>query len=222
LKLLAIETSGKACSATVYRDGLYETVFSQNAGTHSSALFPHIENAMQKAGLTPGELDLIAVSRGPGSFTGIRIGIAAAKGIALGCDIPTAGISSLEAAIRPDLPEGRYLSLIDARHQTYYRALFSIGPEGVSRLMPDAILSAEEIIKDIPSDTFLIGEGSSSFASLYPDAGFILSDAVASSEGVMRAALSLKPDEYCSAQALEAVYLRVSQAERTHLTGEKN
>jgi len=222
LKLLAIETSGKACSATVYSGGRYETVFSPDAGTHSASLFPHIEAVMKKAGLTVDDLDLIAVSQGPGSFTGIRIGIAAAKGIAWGNDIPAVGISSLEAALIPTLPDGDYLSLIDARHRTFYRALFSVREGKVTRQTPDAIESADDIFSGLPDGVRLIGEGAASFASLFPEKNLKVTDAVASSEGVARAAIAKNEKDYLTAQALEACYLRVSQAERTHITGEKN
>ena len=221
MTLLAIETSGKACSATVIRDGKEYTVFTPTAGTHSAALFPHLEEAMKKAGISPTELDAVAVSAGPGSFTGIRIGIAAVKGIAWAGELPTMGISSLEASAYAAETDGPVASLIDARHGNFYFAHFFFEDGKCTRLTPDQVLSATEIAQLLPEGCFLTGEGAAPFYALCPEKHFALLDAPATSLGVAKAALARNPGEFIPAKDLEAVYLRPSQAERTRKESQK-
>lgn len=215
MTLLAIETSGKACSATVLRDGKDYTVFTPSAGTHSAALFPHLEKAMRHAGISPSGLDAVAVSAGPGSFTGIRIGIAAAKGIAWAAELPAIGISSLEASAWTVDADGHAASLISARHGNFYFALFSLVNGCCTRLTPDEVLPAAEILKMLPAHCVLTGEGAAEFMSYTTQTDLVLSDKPATSLGVARAALARGTDAFLSARDLEAVYLRPSQAERT-------
>lgn len=215
MKLLAIETSGAACSATVAADGKFHTAFLEKAGTHSAALFPEIEKAFTISGLNVKDMDAFAVSAGPGSFTGIRIGVAAVKGLAWGQDKPTIGISSLEAAVWNSDAEGEICALIDARHESYYFAVFE-GKDGVYiRKTADAVLPASEIAEKLQDGCTLVGEGAKSFASLFPERSFCVSDAVQSSFGVARAAMNAGEEKFVPARDLEAVYLRLSQAERT-------
>ena len=215
MKLLAIETSGTACSATVAADGKEYTSFVEKAGTHSAALFPEIEKALKASGLTVKDMDAFAVSAGPGSFTGIRIGVAACKGLAWSVDKPTVGISSLEAAAWADKAEGKVCALIDARHQSYYFAVFE-GKDGrYERKTADAVLPASEIVPLLGETCTLVGEGAGSFAALFPEKNFTVSGAVQSSAGVARAALASPMERFVHARDLEAVYLRLSQAERT-------
>ena len=221
MTLLAIETSGKACSATVIRNGTEYTVFTPTAGTHSAALFPHLEEAMKKAGVAPAELDAVAVSAGPGSFTGIRIGIAAAKGIAWAGEIPTIGISSLEASSYTAEKDGPVASLIDARHGNFYFAHFFFENGKCTRLTPDRVLSAGEIAELLPEGCFLTGEGAAAFFDHCPGRNFALLDTPATSVGVARAALVRAPGDFIPARDLEAVYLRPSQAERTRAEAKK-
>ena len=214
MKLLAIETSGAACSATVAADGKEITSFVPKAGTHSAALFPEIEKALKASELTLKDMDALAVSAGPGSFTGIRIGVAACKGLAWGADKPTIGISSLEAAVFSGDAEGEVCALIDARHESYYFAVFE-GKDGMyERKTADAVLPAGEILPLLGETCTLVGEGAESFAALFPEKKFRLNGTVQSSLGVARAALASPEGSFIPARDLEAVYLRLSQAER--------
>ena len=98
---LAFESSAKAASAAVMRDGELLGQYFQNSGlTHSRTLLPMAEDLIKNLGLTLGDMDLFAVSRGPGSFTGIRIGVATVKGLAWALEKPVCGVSTLEAMAR--------------------------------------------------------------------------------------------------------------------------
>ena len=215
MKLLAIETSGAACSATVAADGKFYTSYVADAGTHSAALFPAIEKAFVLSGLTVKDLDAVAVSAGPGSFTGIRIGVAACKGLAWGLDKPTVGISSLEAAAWASGAEGEICALIDARHRQYYYAVFEERNGVYIRRCQDAVRPAEEIAAALGENCTLTGEAAAGFAALFPERAFAVAEAGYPSLGVARAALFAPKDRYVPARDLEAVYLRLSQAERS-------
>ena len=119
MKILALETSAKACSAAVTENGrVVASAFQCTGLTHSRTLMPMVEDMLRNADLTLDSCDVIAVAHGPGSFTGIRIGIAAAKGLAFAADKPMAGISTLEAMARGCTGmDGLIVCAMDARRQ---------------------------------------------------------------------------------------------------------
>ena len=101
MKILALETSAKAVSAALTEDGKVLASGYQDTGlTHSRTLMPIVEHLFQNTGMTLADCDAVAVAAGPGSFTGIRIGVAAAKGLAFALDKPVVGVSTLEAMAR--------------------------------------------------------------------------------------------------------------------------
>ena len=98
MKILALETSAKSVSAAVVENGRILCSAYQNTGlTHSRTLMPLVDGMLRAADLTTGDMDLIAVAQGPGSFTGLRIGVSAAKGLAWAQEIPCCGVSTLLA-----------------------------------------------------------------------------------------------------------------------------
>ena len=101
MKILALETSARAVSAAVVEDGRLLACGYQDTGlTHSRTLMPIVEGILKNTELTMADMDAVAVAAGPGSFTGIRIGVAAAKGLAFAADKPAVGVSTLEAMAR--------------------------------------------------------------------------------------------------------------------------
>ena len=135
MRILAIETSAGAASAAITEEGRILASGYQDTGlTHSRTLMPLVEGLFRNADIAPASLDAIAVSVGPGSFTGIRIGVAAAKGLALGLDIPCAAVSTLAALARHAAPCGGLLvCAMDARRGQVYNALFDAGNGGAER-----------------------------------------------------------------------------------------
>ncbi len=125
MNLLAIETSTEACSAAVLRDGELFARCEMAPRRHAELLLPMCEALLEEAGLRRAELDAVAVGRGPGAFTGVRLAIAAAQGIALGLDKPVLPISSLQAlAAQAPTDDSAILAVIDARMGEIYAGAF--------------------------------------------------------------------------------------------------
>ena len=128
--ILGIETSAKACSAALCRDGeLLAQSYERTGLTHSRTLLPMIENMLSNTETPKDAIDMVAVAQGPGSFTGIRIGISTAKGLCWGLDIPAVGVSTLEAMAQSArfVPEGTIVCpAMDARRSQLYNALFTV------------------------------------------------------------------------------------------------
>ena len=144
MKILVIDTSGPVCGAAVM-DGehVYSEITSQNRNTHSVSLMPMVEAALEAAGTELQALDAIAAVTGPGSFTGVRIGIATAKGLAHGTGLPCIPVDALEAL---NASAGEFDGLVcpiqDARAGQVYGAVFRKG----ERLTPDAPAKLEEFL----------------------------------------------------------------------------
>lgn len=170
LKLLAIDTSGPVCGVAILADGaiVYEAA-TVNRMTHSVNLLPMIDTALQATGLTIADMDRLAVVSGPGSFTGVRIGVSTLKGLAHGASRegdggkPCVAVDALEAMAAG---AGEFAGIIcpiqDARAGQVYGAAFSHGETRPERLMPDMPMKLEEYVELIQSfgDRFLfVGDG---------------------------------------------------------------
>ena len=135
MKLLSLESSAKAASAALTEDGRLIAQYYQNCGlTHSRTLLPLTAALLENCGLRPEEVDALAVAAGPGSFTGVRIGISTVKGLALGWDRPCFAVSTLESMAQPLLPGSSLIcAVMDARAGQVYNALFD-WEDGLRRL----------------------------------------------------------------------------------------
>ncbi len=165
MKILGVDSSATAASASVICDNkLVSEVFSDTGLTHSQTLLPMINSALQMAGITANDLDLIAVCNGPGSFTGVRIGIATVKGIAFTNDIPCVEVSTLESlAYNIASFDGIICSAMDARCNQVYTAFFE-NKDGCKaiRLTEDEAISIDELaekIKNFEKNVILVGDG---------------------------------------------------------------
>ena len=164
MKILALETSAKAVSAAVSEDGKILCSGYQDTGlTHSRTLMPMVEDMLKNAGLTMQDCGAIAVANGPGSFTGIRIGVAAAKGLAFAADKPAVGVSTLAAMARNvAFCDGLVICAMDARRQQVYNALFEAKDGQLTRLTPDRAIALEELAEELRSDPrpkTVVGDG---------------------------------------------------------------
>ena len=148
MKILALETSAKAVSAAVTEDGKVLASGYQDTGlTHSRTLMPIVEHILKNTDLTVQDCDVIAVAAGPGSFTGIRIGVSAAKGLAFAAEKPAVGVSTLAAMARNVAwLDGLVICAMDARRQQVYNALFQAENGTLTRLTPDRAISLEDQI----------------------------------------------------------------------------
>jgi tRNA threonylcarbamoyladenosine biosynthesis protein TsaB len=133
--ILALDTAGSACSVAIERDGEVVVAHRQEMRHgHAEALMPMVDAAMREASLTPTELDAVAVSLGPGGFTGIRVGLAAAHGVALASGARLVGVTSFAAVASSVEADGPVLVALDSRRADFYVQLFNPGGE------PEAVL----------------------------------------------------------------------------------
>ncbi|MCL2126362.1 MAG: tRNA (adenosine(37)-N6)-threonylcarbamoyltransferase complex dimerization subunit type 1 TsaB [Oscillospiraceae bacterium] len=149
--ILALESSAKPASAAICSDSLLLGQYIQNSGlTHSRTLMPMAEALIKNLEMSATDIDLIAVARGPGSFTGVRIGVSAAKGIALGLNIPVCGVSTLEA-MAYQVPQHDIIicPVMDARRDQVYNALFEWRGDSLVRMREDRAISLEDLAADL-------------------------------------------------------------------------
>jgi tRNA threonylcarbamoyladenosine biosynthesis protein TsaB len=138
MKLLAFETSTEACSVALWLDGAVHERFELAPRRHAELALPWAEQLLARAGVAKSQLDAIAVGRGPGAFTGVRLGVAIAQGIALALDRPVVPVSTLAALAWPAAGE-RILAAIDARMGEVYLAAFQRQGDGLRLLQPEAV-----------------------------------------------------------------------------------
>lgn len=141
MRLLAFETSTEACSVAVFVDGQVHERFEIAPRRHTELALPWAQALLAEAGMSRSQLDAIAVGRGPGAFTGVRLAIAIAQGIALGLDRPVLPVSTLAAlAMRAD--GERRIAAIDARMGEVYLGAFACEADGGLRALADEIVVA--------------------------------------------------------------------------------
>lgn len=161
MRLLAADTATTSCGVAV-ADGT--TILARTAivsrVTHSRHLLQMIDDTLKNAGLTVKALDGFAVTRGPGSFTGLRIGISTIKGLAAACDKPVAGISTLEALAWPFCQSSLMVcSLIDARKGEVYTCRYRFKNGAIIALAPEAVLPPEQAVAGIDEPCIFAGTG---------------------------------------------------------------
>lgn len=163
--ILAFETSAKAASVALMESEKLLGESYQNTGlTHSQTLLAMAQSLIEHCGYTPQQIEATAVAAGPGSFTGIRIGVAAAKGFSWGAEIPCYGVSTLEAmALSLGVWSGYICAVMDARRSQVYTALFHVDCGICTRIGEDRAISLQELgedIKKLEEPIFLVGDGS--------------------------------------------------------------
>ena len=162
MKILALESSAVSASVALTEDEKLVAQSFQNCGlTHSRTLLPMVENLLANCGVSLADVDAIAVAHGPGSFTGVRIGVATVKGLALGADKPCLGVSTLEAmAWGARALGGDLCCVMDARAGQVYNALFTVEDGKVRRLCDDRAIKLTELAEEIgEAPYFLVGDG---------------------------------------------------------------
>lgn len=229
--ILAFETSAKAASVALTEDQTLLGESYQNTGlTHSQTLLVMAENLLQQCGKTAQEVDAVAVAAGPGSFTGVRIGVAAAKGFAWGRELPCCGVSTLEGMARAmGIYDGYVCPVMDARRSQVYNALFRADCGNLTRIREDRAISLQELGEDLQNldkPVFLVGDGSKLCyntlletvpALVMPPEHRMHQRAV----GTALAAFDkIRAGERSDGASLTPNYLRLSQAERERMERE--
>lgn len=219
--ILAFESSAKPASAALVKDGQLLSQYMQcSALTHSRTLLPMAEDMLKNAELRLSDVDLIAVAYGPGSFTGIRIGVATVKGLAWAAEKPCVGVSTLEAMAWHGLAAGGYICpVMDARRSQVYNALFKIENGRPVRMTEDRPIALDELSKEVTAlnaPVFLVGDGAALCFEYFTAHGVpcvMAPDNLRWQDawGVAMAAADKTP---VNADELLPVYLRLSQAER--------
>ncbi len=225
MKILAIDSSAISAGCAIVEDGgVIAESFVRVGLTHSETLLPMVSNTLANAKLTAGDIECYAVSSGPGSFTGIRIGVAAVKGMAFTNHTPCVGVSTLEAiAWNCAGLGGMICAVMDARRQQVYNALFRFNGEEIERLCEDRAISIEELTEEIRSTqntVYLAGDGAllcyQSMSETLPNVRIVPEHLrYARGFGVAMAAQRILAGEGAvSPDSLVPTYLRPSQAER--------
>ena len=219
--VLALESSAKAASVALMQDDALICQYCQCSGlTHSRTLLPMVEDMLKNSDTILADVDLIAVAHGPGSFTGIRIGVSTVKGLAWASDKKCVGVSTLAAmAWHGVSADGLVCPVMDARRSQVYNALFEIKDGCPERLCADRAIALAELAAELKAknrEVFLVGDGAVISYEYLKNEGIACRVApqnllYQSALGVGMEALRSKPG---TADDLLPVYLRLSQAER--------
>lgn len=228
MKILALETSAVTASAAVTEDERLLAQSFQNSGlTHSATLMPMVSDLLKNTGLALQDMDVIAVAAGPGSFTGVRIGVAAAKGLAWPEDKPCAPCSTLESmAWQCAHVGGEICTAMDARRNQVYCARFRAEGGALIRLTEDRAMGLDELAAEVraaAAPQTLVGDGAQLVRAALEGQGLPCALMpphllYQTAWGVARCALELaRGGGLISAAAMAPSYHRLSQAERERL-----
>lgn len=224
MRILALESSATACSVAVTEDSALIAQYFQNNGlTHSATLMPMARDLLKNCGLELGDIDLIAVAHGPGSFTGLRIGVAAAKGLAWAAEKPCAGVSTLEAmAMACAFTGGIIVCAMDARRAQVYNAVFDASGGAITRLCDDRAISIEELAPELSAvnkQFFVVGDGAELCYNAFVEKGLnaVLAPRHLRFQSAYGVALAAEKAEPVTPERLNPVYIRLPQAERERL-----
>ncbi len=221
--ILAFDSSAKSASVALLRDGVLLGQYFQNSGlTHSRTLLPMAEDLLKNSELKMSDIDLFAISVGPGSFTGIRIGVSTVKGLAWALDKPVCGVSTLEAMANLGEIAGENALIccaMDARRAEVYNALFEIKNGKISRLCEDRAIAISDLFSEIEAtgrEPYFVGDGAQLCHNYFTENGknSRLAPEIIRNQNAYGVALSAVNAEQISAEKLLPIYLRKSQAER--------
>ncbi|MPM40272.1 tRNA threonylcarbamoyladenosine biosynthesis protein TsaB [bioreactor metagenome] len=225
MKILAFDSTSKSAACGIWEDGkIRRTSFINDGFTHSVNLLPMVEDCLRAEGLTHDDIDLYGVTVGPGSFTGVRIGIATIKGMAFVKEKECIAVSTL-FALAHNLAgyEGIIACpVMDARRNQVYNALFEVNDHQIIRLCEDRAIGISELLEELKNSkkkVILVGDGAKlCYNSVKEDQNISIceeNELYLHGEGLLKAAVTcLKTSGSVEHALLNPVYLRLSQAER--------
>lgn len=223
MKLLAADTSTSCLSIAICsEDSVYLESTIECDRRHTERFLATIDWGLKEAGLTLTELDALAITTGPGSFTGLRVGLAAMKGLAVGAALPLVGVPTLDAlAHSAEVVEGAVCTLLDAKMGEVFAAAFEVRSGAFSKVLQDRVCSAQDFVQEAPSRAVYLGDGAHLYRSeierLRPESRILgplfrtpraAAVALEAVRLIKTGAATSNPDE------VSPVYLRMSQAER--------
>ncbi len=222
MKILGIETATRTGSVAVMDEGGVVAEYTLNIElTHSERLMSTVDRVLSDTGIKIADIDGFAVSIGPGSFTGLRIGLAAVKGLALVTGKPVAPVPTLKA-LAWNLPHAEYpiCPLLDARKKEVYAALYRFEESGLTEVMGESVISLKELGARLTDRTIFTGEGAHLFRddirslfgerALFAPASARVPSAASVAELGM---LQLKAGSHADPDSLTPLYIRRPEAE---------
>lgn len=231
MKILAIDSTAQTASVAICDNEIPIGVYSVTAGlNHSETLLPMAVHALQTAKISVDDIDMFALSAGPGSFTGVRIGTSVIKGLAFGKDKPCVAVSTL-AALAYNLKgiRGFICPVMDARRDQVYNAIFYGDGERITRLTPDRAISLSELEEELKVKVddgygiYFCGDGYDLAHTKINNENIRTTPAVLRNQNaysvacVALAKYTNEPNEDYSDSSLKPIYLRLPQAERERL-----
>lgn len=226
MKILALDSTADIGSVAICDDGKLICEITVNTGnTHSESLLPAVEQALKLAGLCVDDIDLFACSTGPGSFTGVRIGVATIKGLAYGKNKPCVSVSTLEALAQNLIGyNGIICPVMNARRNQVYNALFRISDGVIERICRDRAIAIADLdceLKNYTLPLYLCGDGYDITVknSTLTNYGYVGDrEKLQSAYSVARCAFrKFQGGDFVTDATLVPIYLRPSQAERERL-----
>jgi tRNA threonylcarbamoyladenosine biosynthesis protein TsaB len=222
MRILGIETATRTGSVAVVSESGVIAEYTLNIDlTHSERLMSTVDRVLKDTGIILGDLDGFAVSIGPGSFTGLRIGLSAVKGMALVTTKPVVAVPTLKA-LAWNLPQSKYLicALLDAKKKEVYAAIYRSGDDDLIQMMPESAISLKGLADRIKDKTLFTGEGANLFrndirsifgewARFAPLSAMVPSAASVAEIGLMM----LKSGEQVDPDSLTPMYIRRPEAE---------
>lgn len=226
MKILSLECSATPASVCVTENGkVLSSSFINVKSTHSQTLLPMVKNTLSVANIALNDIDVIAISSGPGSFTGIRIGIAAVKGLAIKDNLPCVSVSTLEAMAEMFKSQDAIIcAVMDARCNQVYNALFRVENGNITRLCEDRALLCAELSEELKNsysneNIIITGDGTDLFYDFVSDFDNVcISPENLKYQNAIGVALAAEKKiangDTVSPSNLMPVYLRLPQAER--------
>ncbi len=229
MKILAVEAAANVCSVALIEDArLLGELTVNNKKTHSQVLMPMIESLLAQCSMDMDAVDALAVSSGPGSFTGLRIGVASVKGLAYAANKPIYGVSTLEAmAYRLPHCAGIVVPIMDARRGQVYCAAYAWEGSSLKTVLAPTAMAIEDLslyLKELKQPCVFLGDGvpihgmwlkenMGTYAQLAPVGAALQSASAVAAAAYNKAQAGVQADDFAS---LQPVYLRKSQAEREY------
>ena len=232
MKILSLDASANSASVCIFdtdEDKIIGEFYINTKLTHSQTLVPMVDALLSSTNLKLSDIDYFAVNTGPGSFTGIRIGVSVVKGMAMALDKPCVSVSTLNSMAYNfiDCNNTVVCACMDARRNQVYNALFKIENGVVNRLCDDRAISVEALLEELKDydNVVLVGDSSSLCYSQKGDSDIQLAVPAKRYQQASSVALAavehINNNEILSSAALMPTYLRPSQAERERLNKEK-
>lgn len=219
MNILAIDTSAVTASAAILCDGeIKGQVSFTNGLTHSQTIMPIIDYCLKGASLCASDIDLFAVAVGPGSFTGLRIGVGTAKGLSYGCGKPCVGVSTLKALAYNIAPTDKLIvPIMDARRNQVYCAAYKYSADKLVTVLEPEALGIDDLIKKLPENVIFVGDAVKVHRD-YIKQSFGKACSFAPPQSCLQnaacVAYAATLESPCAPQDLEVVYLRKPQAQR--------